>query len=87
MMSSYGPIQERYREKMNKVAEWLDTAFNGAKRGHDREAGFVLLVFPFGDADSGRINYISNDDRRDTVIAFKEIVARFEGQADMNGKA
>jgi hypothetical protein len=43
-------------------------------------------VFPFG--DKGRANFISNGaDRKDIVVLFKEIIARFEGQPEMKGRA
>ena len=80
-------IVAEYHDLMNDLARKLDYMFNkGLKRG-ERETGFVLLVFPFGDAASGRINYISNGDRSNVVTALKEIIARFEGQAEMSGRA
>ncbi|WP_316176223.1 hypothetical protein [Bradyrhizobium sp. SZCCHNRI1073] len=78
-------IVAEYRALMNGLARQLDFMFN--KRLAERETGFVLLVFPFGDAASGRVNYISNGERSDIVIALKEIVARFEGQPHMGGTA
>jgi hypothetical protein len=61
--------------------------FNGDKRGPDRDVGFVLLVFPFGEKE-GRCNYISNGaDRKDIVTLFKEQIKRFEGQPDVTGHA
>ena len=83
-----GPIQQRYREQMQAVAQGLDEVFNGDARGHDREIGFVLLVFPFGDVDGARCNFISNGaNRRDVVTLMREMIARFEGQPEMGGKA
>ena len=79
------PIEDAYRAKMYAVAEALDDAFNGNARGADRETGFVLLVFPYGDK-TGRCNFISNGaDRRDIVTMFKEMIARFQGQPEMRG--
>jgi hypothetical protein len=44
------------------------------------------MVFPFG--DHGRCNYISNGpDRRDVVTLMKEMIQRFEGQPEMEGRA
>lgn len=81
------PIEERYVRKMNAIAQGLDTVLNGELKGNDRKTGFVLLVFPFGEA-VGRCNYISNGaDRRDIVTMMKEQIARFEGQAATEGKA
>jgi hypothetical protein len=78
-----GPVQAEYREKMEAVAFGLDEFFNGEAKGADRTTGFVLLVFAFGDADGSRCNFISNGaDRKDVVCLMKEMIARFEGQAE-----
>jgi hypothetical protein len=83
-----GPIQQQYRDQMRSVAQGLDMLFNGDAKGADRETGFVLLVFPFGNADAGRCNFISNGaDRRDVVTLMREMIARFEGQPELAGKA
>lgn len=81
------PIEDQYVVEMNAVAASLDGFFNGEARGQDRKTGFVVLVFPFGDS-TGRCNFISNGaDRRDIVVMFKEMIARFEGQPDISGRA
>lgn len=81
------PIEKRYRREMQDLAAALDRYFNGEKHGADRDTGFVLLVFPFGE-DTGRCNFISNGaDRGDIVTLFREMIARFEGQPEMSGKA
>lgn len=81
------PIEAAYHEKMVRVAQALDELFNGDKTGDDREIGFLLLVYPFGDRE-GRCNYISNGaDRRDVVTLFREMIARFKGQPDVSGSA
>ena len=72
------PIQDEYRAQMNAVAKILDEVFNGVARGADRQVGFVLLVFPFGEKD-GRCNYISNGaDRADMVKLLREQANRFD---------
>ena len=82
------PIQEKYRETMNAVAQALDSMFNGEAKGGDRETGFVLMLFPFGNADWARCNYISNGaNRKDVVNLMKEMIARFEGQPEISGRA
>lgn len=82
-----GPIQEEYKAAMNDIATALDFHFNGDTKGVERQTGFVLLVFPFGD-DTGRCNFISNGaDRKDIVVLFKEMIARFEGQPELRGNA
>ena len=81
-------IQEEYREQMNALGRQLDRYFNGDARGNDRKNGFVLLVFPFGETEDGRCNYISNGaDRKEIATLMKEIIARFEGQPEMKGSA
>jgi hypothetical protein len=70
------------------MAKVLDVCLNGDKRGNDREWGFVCMVFPFGDDPKGRCNYISNGaDRKDVVTLMKEMIARFEGQPELKGRA
>jgi hypothetical protein len=81
------PIDPQYFEKMNALAAAIDQLFNGELRGKDRQTGFVLMVFPFGN-HSGGCNYISNGaDRKDVVTLMKEMIARFEGQPEMKGHA
>jgi hypothetical protein len=81
------PIEPQYVKQMQAIAEVLNETFNGDAKGDARKTGFVLMVFPFGD-HSGRCNYISNGaDRRDVVALMKEMIARFEGQPEMKGKA
>lgn len=81
------PIEPKHHREMNEIAASLDKIFNGEKKGATRDTGFVLLVFPFGSTD-GRCNYISNGaDRKDIIVMMKEQIARFEGQAEVNGRA
>jgi len=81
-------IEYSFRAQMRAVAQGLDDVFNGSAKGQSRKVGFVLLVFPFGDEDGRRCNYISNGaDRREIVTMFKEQIARFEGQPEMKGRA
>jgi hypothetical protein len=81
------PIEPQYIEVMQGLARRLDYAFNGDLKGDARTTGFVLMVFPFGD-HSGRCNYISNGaDRKDVVTLMKEMITRFEGQPEIQGRA
>ena len=81
-MADDAEIQEQYRALMNKIAATLDKAFNGEATGTDRQTGFVLLVFPFGEGGY-RANYISNGaSRQDIASLFREMAARFEGQPE-----
>lgn len=80
------PIEPHYRERMVELARFMDERFNGALKGDEREVGFVLMVFPFNGHD-GRANFISNGaDRRDLIVLFKEMIARFQGQAEIKGR-
>lgn len=84
------PIQEEYRQMMLAISRGLDQFFNGEAKGAARKTGFVLMVYPFGNLADGdaRCNYISNGaDRRDVVTLMKEMIARFEGQPEISGKA
>jgi len=81
------PIEPKYKDAMRQLAHFLDDYFNDGLKGDDRTTGYVLLVFPFGNHD-GRCNFISNGaDRKDIVALFKEMIARFEGQPEMEGHA
>jgi hypothetical protein len=82
-----GPIEPEFRAVMNDMARAIDRVLNGADPGRARENGYVLLTFKFGD-HPGRCNFISNGaDRADIVVLFKELIARFEGQPDLTGRA
>jgi hypothetical protein len=81
------PIEPEHRRLMVEIAQTLDLAFNGMKRGPERPTGFVLMVFPFGEV-LGRCNYISNGaDRHDIVALMTEMIARFSSLPDQSGKA
>lgn len=81
------PIQDEYRAQMTAVMATLDEFMNGDAKGGNREVGIVVLMFPFGSQD-GRCNFMSNGaDRKDLVVLFKEMVARFEGQPEVSGRA
>jgi hypothetical protein len=81
-----GPIEAKHHKMMNTLAHTLDELFNGDAHGPDRQTGFILMVFPFGNTD-GRANYISNAERTDVVTMLKEQLARFEGQPEISGTA
>jgi len=81
------PIEPQYIEKMNALARAIDELFNGDLKGANRKVGFCLMVYNFGD-EPGRCNYISNGaDRKDVVTLMKEMIARFEGQPEIRGRA
>ena len=78
---------------MRSLAKTLDEKLNGIDSISPlgdlstRQNGFVLLVFSFGAEEGRRTNYVSNGDRHDILTALKEIVARFEGQPEIQGRA
>lgn len=83
--SGFGPnpIDPRYIERMNRLAKYLDSQFNGLKKGPGRKVGFVLLAFPFDNNDPGPVNYISNGiDRHDVARLFEEQIYRFRVQSN-----
>ena len=70
-----------------RLAGAIDQILNGYGA---RQNGFVLLTFPFDKPDAKAasfVNYVSNAQRADMLVALKEIVARFEGQAAQSGPA
>lgn len=80
------PIEPEYLEKMNVLAGAIDRLFNLDKKGADREVGFCLMIFNFGEG-AGRANYISNANREDVIVLLKEQLARFQGQPEVTGRA
>lgn len=44
-----------------------------------KEYGFCLLLFPFGEGEDNRMQYISNGNREDIVNAMKEWIKKTEG--------
>jgi hypothetical protein len=71
-------------DNMQKIARGLDTILNGDGA---RKTGFVLLVMPLDAPEGACTNYVSNCNRKDILVALKEIVARFEGQPEARGRA
>jgi hypothetical protein len=76
------PIQQPYKDAMNKLAHVLDNYFNASGK---KQTGFCLMVFPF-EGHGGRCNYISNARRSDIVVLLKEQLARFEGMPETSGR-
>jgi len=73
------------RNLMQSMASALDEVLN--EKGKPKKNGFVLLVFPFEGPEGQRTNYVSNGQRKDIIVALKEIVSRFEGQPQQSGRA
>ena len=72
------PVQTEYRETLNKVAKAVDLAFNPEEKR--KTVGFGILLFNFGKIEAGRMNWISNAERKDMIVALKEMVAQLEGR-------
>lgn len=77
-------IEPRLIDLVNALAKGVDGALNNGLP--DKTNGFVLLVFPFV-GHEGRCNYISNAERGDIVVLLKELLARFQGQPEITGRA
>lgn len=74
------PIEEAYRKQMNDIATLIDGAISETTPV-GKKTGFVLLVFEFGEpTELSRMNYISNAERTDMLVALKELLANFEGR-------
>ena len=73
------------RNLMQSMASALDEVLN--EKGKPKKNGFVLLVSPFEGPEGQRTNYVSNGQRKDIIVALKEIVSRFEGQPQQSGRA
>lgn len=71
------PIEKQHFKTMNEIGRILDGAINPDGK---KSYGFALLVFPFN-GDAGRMNYISNAEREDMIVAMKEFIANAEGRA------
>lgn len=76
-------MTEQQKDPMQVMAKAIDTALNGGTlplRFH----GFVLLVFPFDQADAP-VQHVENVDRKDMIAAMKALIAKFEGRAQQEG--
>lgn len=84
------PIEERVRYQANAIAATLDDFLNGEKqpdKKRERKVGFGVLIFEFGKIEAGRMNWISNAERADMIVALKEMVAQLEGRVQSAGRA
>lgn len=59
------------REHANDLARMVE-------QNIPKEYGFCLLLFPFGEGDDYRMQYISNGNREDIVKAMKEWIKKTE---------
>lgn len=72
------PVDPKYRELLNATAKGLDDIFNGEEK--PRRIGFALFIFEFGKVEGGRVNYVSNAERAEMLVAVREWLARAEGR-------
>lgn len=72
------PVRMNAGEAMQYLASNIDFFLNGEVK--PQKNGFVLLVFPFQGDPGERTNYVGNCNRAETVMALREIVARFEAR-------
>jgi len=80
MAGTHGPLDPAWADAMTGVMQVLDHSFNGDLKAPDKKVGIVILMFPYGEAASGRTNYISNGaQREDMVLLLRELADRFEG--------
>ena len=77
------PADNKTTSAMYDASSYIDVIFNGKIKGALRPVGFVLLAFNKDDAT--KVNYSSNCERRDMIVAMKEILARMEGQPAIIG--
>lgn len=82
----HDPIDVKHRTKMRKLAQDIDKSFNGTLRGKTRAIGFALLIFELSENpfEENRMNYISNTERGEMIVAMKEFIAKWEGQAEIS---
>ena len=78
-------MSETTKVFMQALAAEIDEAINGPTL--PKRTGFALLLFPFDGPEGARTNWVSNGKREDMIVALKEILARFEGQAEQRGNA
>lgn len=76
------PIEKKYHDFLNSVANGLDSIFNGPDCPADKKVtGFFLFAYDFKKGpEQGRMNYISNSHRDDVLTGLKEMVAHLEGR-------
>lgn len=78
MPADPGPVDERFREKLNGLARAIDKGFNPQFPSRPKTVGFVVLLFEFGEDPKGRCNYISNAEREDVIKLLREQADYFE---------
>lgn len=84
------PIAPDVNAQANAIAMTLDEFLNGEQLPglpRKRKYGFAVLIFEFGKAEAGRMNWISNGARAEMIVALKEMVAQLEARVHDGGRA
>lgn len=76
--------QEQTEILLRSIITTLDDLVNGPG---PKKTGMTLLMYPFGEVPDGRMNYVSNSNRKDMICALKEMIAVLEGRALQDGHA
>jgi len=63
---------------LSDLGQTIDAGLNGTASGAKR-LGFTLLVHPYGKPQE-RMDAISNGPREDSVVAMKEVLARWDAE-------
>lgn len=69
-------LKQRPSSGLSIMATYLDKEVLPTLYG--KRMGFAMMIFEFG--DSGQIDYVSNADRADMIVAVKEWLANMEGR-------
>lgn len=79
------PVEAEIHRQMGEVMSAINEFINPP--GGPKKWGVVVMMFPFEGFD-GRCNYMSNGAaREDIVTLMREMIARFEGQPEVSGRA
>ena len=74
------PIEPVLRALMNDIGRMIGGALKETVKNTGEEYGFALLMFGTKGDESSRMNYVSNCQREDMLVALKEFIARNEGR-------
>ena len=74
-------------ENAQTLAGYVDALLNSKDWRNERNVGFALLFFPLGEPNETNVNYVGNCERETMLVALKELVARWEGQPKVSGRA
>ena len=77
-------IDPKYEDSMKELGRFIEKKLtvDGGKK-----VGFCLILFEFGAANAGRVNYLSNAQRKDIAPLLMEMSARFSGTPSAEGHA